>query len=627
MGATLFVKPAHVVAQPMLAPVAWGNSDWGGDTTVNNDDDMTGVVQVSCGNKACAGIKPDRSVVTWGLSTHGGDTTLNNNDGVTDMDKVACGDAACAGLKTDGSVVAWGSSSYGGDMQGEDVADVAQIVCGGGGCAGLKTNGSVVAWGHSAFGGSTQGKDMNDVAQIVCGGSACAGLKKDASVVAWGHSGYGADFQGQDVTSIAQLVCGRNACAALKTNGSVVAWGDSGQGGSTQGKDMNDVAQIVCGGGACAGLKDDTSVVAWGHSGLGGSAPADLTGVAQVVCGRNACAALKIDGSVVAWGDSGKGGSAPAGLTDVAQIVCGGSACAGLKNNGSVVAWGNNGLGGSAPADLIGANQITCVLDQCVAWYASDTAGGGGDPHFIGFGGIYFTWQGHCDLVLVKATNQADVDTDFEVHIRTTKVRKWSKIDAIAIKVGQDVGEISSENGMLILNGHEVNKVQQQSLTVAKSNLNGNNILYVFLIDGDKKLEIKVNTRTQMIFTSLSGNYSQNTEGILGSPHQPGFISRKGDHISSANVNAFAETWQVRDNDPRLFSTNRIPQYPSKCVYDVKKKPSSHHTRHLKELHHTTKDEAISACSNHHPGPLQNFCVDDVIMTGDLDAAKDEFYE
>ena len=70
---------------------------------------------------------------------------------------------------------------------------------------------------------------------------------------------------------------------------------------------------------------------------------------------------------------------------------------------------------------------------------------------------------------MVKAKNYIAGNSGFEVHIRTTRIRKWSKIDVIAIKVGQDVGEISSQDGKFILNGQEVNKVQKQVLTVAKS--------------------------------------------------------------------------------------------------------------------------------------------------------------
>ena len=59
----------------------------------------------------------------------------------------------------------------------------------------------------------------------------------------------------------------------------------------------------------------------------------------------------------------------------------------------------------------------------------------------------------------------------------------------------------------------------------------------------------------------------------------------------------------------------------------MKKTTSSRSNRHLKELHTVPTVDAIAACAVHHPGPLQNFCVDDVVMSGDLDSAKDEFHE
>jgi len=112
MGATLFVKPAHVVAQPMLAPVAWGSSAHGGDTTFNNDEDMTGVVKVSCGNGACAGLKPDGSVVSWGNADKGGNSQAFVGANFT---QVCCDVYACSGLKIDGSAVAWGDGGSGGE--------------------------------------------------------------------------------------------------------------------------------------------------------------------------------------------------------------------------------------------------------------------------------------------------------------------------------------------------------------------------------------------------------------------------------------------------------------------------------------------------------------------------------
>ena len=166
--------------------------------------------------------------------------------------------------------------------------------------------------------------------------------------------------------------------------------------------------------------------------------------------------------------------------------------------------------------------------------------------------------------------------TDFEVRICTTRVHKWSNIEAIALKVGQDVGEISSHNGKFIMNGKEVKDFRNEALTVIKSNLKRNIFLYICMIHGDKRLEIKINILSQMIYITLSGEYPQNTEGLLGSPHHPGPLSRNREAMSSANINDFAETWQVRDNDLQLFNMKQEPQFPSKCWYEVKKLTVSH---------------------------------------------------
>ena len=62
-------------------------------------------------------------------------------------------------------------------------------------------------------------------------------------------------------------------------------------------------------------------------------------------------------------------------------------------------------------------------------------------------------------------------------------------------------------------------------------------------------------------------------------------------------------------------------------MYDIRKIASKHRNCHLKELHIISMVDATAACAIYYPDPLQNFCADDVVMSGDLDSAKDEFYE
>ena len=82
----------------------------------------------------------------------------------------------------------------------------------------------------------------------------------------------------------------------------------------------------------------------------------------------------------------------------------------------------------------------------------------------------------------------------------------------------------------------------------------------------------------------------------------------------------------MRDSDTHLFNTNQVPQYPSKCLCKIRERVLRHSDRRLRELNYVSKKEATAACSVHHSGPLQNFYVDDVLMTGDLDSTKDRFY-
>ena len=217
-----------------------------------------------------------------------------------------------------------------------------------------------------------------------------------------------------------------------------------------------------------------------------------------------------------------------------------------------------------------------------------------------------------------------------ELHARTTKVRTWSTIEAIAVKSGKDIIEIESHEGNLIFNGNEVEPAQINTFTVVKSIVKsfphlGKVIVYEFLFDKEKRLEVTVNTRTQMVYVSLSGIYPH-TVGILGSSRNPGLFARDGTNMLTKDINMFVETWQVRGDDTQLLHQRRIPQHPSKCMYDIKKIKQASRTRHLKEIHWTTMEEAKSACTIHPPGPLTKVCVADVINTGDIESASESFY-
>ena len=256
-------------------------------------------------------------------------------------------------------------------------------------------------------------------------------------------------------------------------------------------------------------------------------------------------------------------------------------------------------------------------------WYLN--AGGGGDPHLVGFGGNLFTWQGACTVVLLAAppSTQGKHD-DLQIHIRTKRIRKWSCIDAIALKMGGDVVEVDSNEAKLFRNGSEVSSIQTARISVNKPMAKKKKVIYNFILDGDKYVEVTANKRTQMIFLNLHGNYSSETKGILGSPANPGFFGRDGKAMQG-DVNLFVEEWQINDSDPQIFRTRPFPQFPDKCSYNVNR-DSSVRERRLKQTDSISMEEASRACSTHSPGPLRQYCIDDVMQTGDLEMADDKFY-
>ena len=137
---------------------------------------------------------------------------------------------------------------------------------------------------------------------------------------------------------------------------------------------------------------------------------------------------------------------------------------------------------------------------------------------------------------------------------------------------------------------------------------------------------VRANTRTNMLFITLGGNYPEGTVGVLGSPHKPGMFARNGTDMADQDINQFVETWQVTADDPKLFKKDRDPQYPTKCLYKIREIKARMRSRRLKEVHGTTMEEAETACNDHPAGPLKDFCIEDMLNTGDFDSAADVFY-
>ena len=84
--------------------------------------------------------------------------------------------------------------------------------------------------------------------------------------------------------------------------------------------------------------------------------------------------------------------------------------------------------------------------------------------------------------------------------------------------------------------------------------------------------------------------------------------------------NAYAEDWQVTDQEPMLFHVARAPQYPAKCNMPP---PTAASARRLGQT--IAEGAAEKACSYKVGKAFEN-CVSDVMATGDLELANADAY-
>ncbi len=293
------------------------------------------------------------------------------------------------------------------------------------------------------------------------------------------------------------------------------------------------------------------------------------------------------------------------------------------------------------------------------------------DPHFKTFKGNYFSFHGACDLLLIRSKEILDgSETEIAVHVRTTRVDSkhgsYSYISSAAVLIGKDVLEVPGD-GTLIMNGQVLFRYQDLNDTnratlhsfagyqLMRSSRGAKGRIAVFdlILEDDgllgKEIQLRCNTKTGMVFVDVKGTFAE-SEGLLGGPPgdgKQGLFSRDGLDMSVAggDYNTYAQSWQILDTEPMLFQKKRrVPQFPMGCIYEAttpltKKEKRRHHRRRRRLLVTEKQDdtsvtageelqrlqEAKAACSNS-VGKMNQFCVDDVMATGDTDLAHDPFY-
>jgi len=236
-----------------------------------------------------------------------------------------------------------------------------------------------------------------------------------------------------------------------------------------------------------------------------------------------------------------------------------------------------------------------------------------GDPHFKTWTGESYDFHGVCDLVLLKNDGFAN-NLGMKIHIRTTKMRKWSYVSVGAVRIGQDTLEV--------MGGRKENRFWVNGIKGSdKKTLSGypfhfkqvNRKNRQFTIDIGEKEKILVGTWNSFVrieFENVKSKQFEDSMGLMGSFSTGTRLAR--DNVTLLNdFNIFGQEWQVLDSEPKLFHDVKGPQHPKKCQI-----PSSLEMRRRLSEAKITKEDAKKACA-HVSEAVMDLCVFDVMVTND----------
>lgn len=225
---------------------------------------------------------------------------------------------------------------------------------------------------------------------------------------------------------------------------------------------------------------------------------------------------------------------------------------------------------------------------------------------------------GECDLVLLQSPAFGQ-GLGLDINIRTTARYEYSYIESAAIKIGDDILEVSSF-GQYFLNG-----VEGADLPVAMSDLYHlshkeiNTKEHSFVIQVGTGEQLVVNTFKDLVAVKVENatfaNFADSV-GLMGSFGEGKMLSRDGKTGMEEEPNSFGQEWQILATEPKLFQATRAPQHPQLCSLPEPAKAS----RRLGES--IAREAADKACDHLGDGDVKDMCVFDVLATGDLEVAQ-----
>lgn len=213
---------------------------------------------------------------------------------------------------------------------------------------------------------------------------------------------------------------------------------------------------------------------------------------------------------------------------------------------------------------------------------------------------------GMCDLVMLDVPDFGN-GQGLTIHTRTKGRYDYSYIESAAIKIGDNVFQLSSY-GDYILDG-----VSQAELpatiggyTIRQTAQNAKESKFEIQFSEYKSIELStfkdlVNVRTPV----LNHDEFRTSKGLFGAFPSGRLVGRDGTTVFTDH-NEFGQEWQVLDSEAKLFQdANHFPQHPhDKCVLPD---PTKDSRRRLGET--VAREAAESACN--HWGDLKEMCIMD----------------
>jgi hypothetical protein len=268
-------------------------------------------------------------------------------------------------------------------------------------------------------------------------------------------------------------------------------------------------------------------------------------------------------------------------------------------------------------------NKAACVY-EVVNQVCPPIGGGGGngDPHFKTWQGQHFDYHGECDLVLLHSS-EFGLGLGLDVHIRTKIRRDMAYISSAALRIGSDVLEVESQ-GVYYLNGVAGAALPAEFSGFVFSHTQPTDKQHVFEVYTEGRERIKLKTYKDFVSVLIEQGgvkHFGDSVGLMGDFGQGRMIARDGKTVLE-DANAFGQEWQVRDTEPSLFQTLRLPQYPLECTLPPPVKASQLRRRLLE----SSVDELTAEKACAHWGEGKDDCIFDVLTTGDLEMAVEGAY-